>query len=134
MIVCELPLVSRVFYRGLAPLLAGGALLSVAVILAWDFSATTAPWLGSWIVRIPLALVLLGFAVFLASRISGINASVRIEGKELHVRRFWSGRVCVHPLSGIASAAPGGILLQDGTRIALEGRAGPGLEILAQRP
>ena len=48
----------------------------------------------------------------------------------LHIRRFWSGRVIVRALSDVVSVAPDGIRFRDGTRISLEGRAGPGLPIL----
>jgi hypothetical protein len=132
MVVCELSTSARVFYRLLAPLISGSSVLSAVVALAARplRDKEVPPWMESFAFHAAVAAFMLGFAVWLASQISAVNASIRLEGKELHIRRFWSGRVAIRPLSDVASIAGLEIRWKDGGREWLEGRAGPGLPIL----
>src|SRR5687768_11204244 len=97
MVVCELPAAPRIFYRVTAPLFAGTffacAMAYVFVDLFRDKDVP--PWMETFAFRAALAAFLLGFGWFIASQVSAVNAWIRIEGKELHIRRFWSGRVIV---------------------------------------
>ena len=132
LVVCELSTSSRLFYRVMAPLFAGTSLFCAIAYLSIDLfkDKDVPPWMEGFPFRAGLAALLLGFAWWLASRISKVNASIRLEGQELRIEGFWSRRVWVHPLSDVASIAEGGIRFKDGRREALEGRAGPGLAVL----
>ncbi len=136
LLVCELSTASRVFYRLLAPLISGGCVFSAVVALAVGplRDKEVPPWMETFAFHAALAAFMIVFALWLASQISAVNDSIHLEGKELRVRRFWSGRVVRYPLSDVESVGPEGIRFKDGRRLALEGRAGPGLEILARRP
>ena len=132
MIVCELSTASRIFYRVMAPLFAGTSFACAMVYLFVDLlrDKDVPPWMETFAFRAALAAFLLGFAWWLASMISAVNTWIRLEGKELHIRRFWSGRVIVRALSDVATVGPEGIRFKDGGLEGLEGRAGPGLPVL----
>lgn len=136
LVVCELSTIARVFYRLLAPLISGGCVFTAVFALAARplRDKDVPPWMETFAFHAAVAAFLLVFALWLASQISAVNDSIRLEGKELRVRRFWSGRVLLYPLGDVESVGPEGIRFKDGRRLALEGRAGPGLEILARRP
>ena len=136
LVVCELSTAARVFYRLLAPLISGGSVFTAVVALAARplRDKEVPPWMETLAFHAAVAAFMLVFAFWLASQISAVNDSIRLEGKELRVRRFWSGRVLHYPLGDVESVGPEGIRFKDGKRLALEGRAGPGLEILARRP
>ena len=132
MIVCELSTAPRIFYRVMGPLFAGTFFACALGYLFIDVfrDKDVPPWMETFAFRAALAAFLLSCGWFLASQVSAVNAWIRLEGKEIRIRRFWSGRVITRALSDVVSVAPDGIRFKDGGREGLEGRAGPGLFIL----
>ena len=97
MIVRELPAAPRIFYRVMAPLFAGTFFACGMLYLFVEvFRDKDVPsWMETFAFRAALAVFLLGAGWFIASQVSAVNAWIRLEGKELHIRRFRSGRVLV---------------------------------------